>query len=318
VKAFRANPHCAIAAICDHNPEKQERARELYPEARVVTEAGAVLDDPSIDIVSIASFDDDHFEQVTRALASGKHVFVEKPLCQTMEQLREIKRVWSSASRPLSLRSNLVLRGAPLYRWLRDRVRGGDLGEIYSFDGDYLYGRLPKITEGWRASVPGYSVLAGGGVHLIDLLGWVVGQRPRRLSARGNGICSRGTQFRYDDFVAATLEYDSGLIARITANFGCVHGHQHVVRAFGTRATFIYDDQGPRLQTHRDPAPPAHRIEEAPLPASKGVLINDFVHSVLTGAGSGDETQADFDTVSICFAGDAALRTQSTVEVEYV
>jgi len=318
VRAFRANPHCRVAVVCDQSEVKLGEVGARYPEARRATSAQDVLSDPAIDIISIASFDDDHFDQVRSALLAGKHVFVEKPICQSLEQLREIKRVWTAAAEPLQLRSNLVLRGAPLYGWLRDQVRSGVFGEIFAMDGDYLYGRLPKITEGWRAEIEGYSVMAGGGVHLIDLVGWIVGQRPARITARGNGICTRGSQFRYDDYVSATLEYDSGLLARITANFGCVHGHQHVVRIFGTEASFVYDDRGPRLQTARDPAPPAAAVELAPLPASKGVLVDEFVRAITERLDTVAETQSDFDTVSVCFACDAALSTHSSVEVQYV
>src|SRR5262249_50292734 len=149
---------------------------------------------------------------------------------------------------------NLVLRAAPLYCWLRDTIAAGELGELYAFDGDYLYGRLEKITDGWRGEVDGYSVLQGGGVHLVDLMLWLTGQRPATVNAVGNRIATRGTRFRYDDFVAATYRFESGLIGRITANFGCVHRHQHVVRVFGTKGTFIHDDRGARLHSTREPS----------------------------------------------------------------
>ena len=49
------------------------------------------------------------------------------------------------------LACNLVLRAAPLYVGGSKRPSArGELGEIYAMDGDYLYGRLPKITDGWR------------------------------------------------------------------------------------------------------------------------------------------------------------------------
>jgi predicted dehydrogenase len=192
------------------------------------------------------------------------------------------------------------------------------MGEVFAFDGDYLYGRLSKITDGWRAEVEDYSVMAGGGIHLVDLLLWITGQRPTVVSALGNRLCAKETRFRYADYVAATMNLPDGMIARITANFGCVHGHQHVVRAFGTKATFIYDDQGPRWQTHRDPAPPAMPLNLAPLPASKYQLIAGYVDAILHDEELSLETQMDFDSLSVCFACDAALRTQSPHRVDYV
>lgn len=188
---------------------------------------------------------------------------------------------------------------------------------MYAFDGDYLYGRLPKITEGWRSRIDDYSVMEGGGIHLIDLMLWITGERPTTVRTAGNRICTHGTVFRYDDFHAATFTFPSGMIGRITANFGCVHGHQHVVRVFGTKGTFVYDDVGPRYQAHRDPAPPAEPVDKAPLPPSKYVLIDSFVDSILDDRDDGD-TQRDFDVMSVCIASDRSLLTGEVQQIEYV
>src|SRR6185503_7475057 len=104
--------------------------------------------------------------------------------------------------------------------------------------------------------VPDYSVMAGGGVHLVDLMLWLTGQQPTTVSAVGNRIATANSRFAYDDFVTATYAFPSGLVGRITANFGCVHRHQHVVRVFGTKGTFIHDDAGARLHWTRDEARP--------------------------------------------------------------
>lgn len=318
IAGYRRHPHCDVVALCDLLPEKQAQASERYPDARILADAEALLSDPQIDVVSIASFDDAHHAQVVRALDSGKHVFVEKPLCQSHEQLRDIKRAWSRHGGRLKLHCNLVLRAAPLYVWLREQFQKGLLGELYSFDGDYLYGRLHKITEGWRNTVEGYSVMQGGGVHLVDLLLWLTGQRPQRVVAVGNRICSRGTAFRYHDYVTATLTFPSGLVARVSANFGCVHRHHHVVRLFGTEATFLYDDAGARLHLSRDPHARGEPVDHAALPASKGELIPEFVQAILDDEDWAAETQRHFDVLSVCIACDEALRCQLSQDVCYV
>lgn len=314
---YRDHPGCELAVLCDLAAEKLTRARDRFPGVRLTRDANAVLDDPSVDVVSIASFDDAHAAQVVRALDAGKHVFVEKPLCQRADELAAIKRAWVRQRGRARLGSNVVLRAAPLYRWLRDRIWAGDLGEVYAFDGDYLYGRLEKITHGWRKDVDDYSVLAGGGIHLIDLFVWLLGQRPGAAFAAGNHLCARGSAFRYDDFTAATLTCRSGLVARFTANFGCVHRHQHVVRIFGTRATFLYDDAGPRWHWTRDPAAAASPVTLSPLPLSKGDLLRQFLDAVRDNADGADETQSHLDVVSVVLACDRAAREGSLTEVNY-
>ncbi len=308
---------CELRWLYDLDPDAARAVRDRLGAGTVADSYDAVLADSETDVVSIASFDHHHAGQVRDALAAGKQVFVEKPLCRGMDELGTVAAAWAEAGRP-HLRANLVLRGAPLYRWLREAIADGRLGRVYAFDGDYLYGRLHKITDGWRAGVPDYSVMEGGGVHMIDLMLWLTGERPETVAAVGNHLSTPEGAGGFDDFAAATFTFPSGLVGRITANFGCVHRHHHVVRVFGTEATFIYDDAGPRLHTSRDEDGRAEPIDLAPLPDHKGVLIPDFVDAILRGRESAAAAQREFDLVSACSAADQAKAQGTAVTVEYL
>lgn len=319
VRTYLKNPECRVVTLCDFSDEKLQWAKKEFPGINLVSSADDMIAEPDIDVVSIASFDDDHAKQVIRSLQSGKHVFVEKPICQTMEELITIKKVWDSKRNiPQYLACNLILREAPLYRWLREEIRNGTFGTIYSFDAEYLYGRLHKITDGWRNSIHNYSVMEGGGIHMIDLMLWLTNERPVSVFSAANRICSKGTKFRYNDFETSILSFKSGMIGRITANFGCVHRHQHVVRIYGTKATFLYDDAGPRLYASRDPSDPGKRIDHSPLPESKGDLIPGFISAIMTKKDITDETQIIFDGICISTACDRAVITQEHEMIEYL
>jgi predicted dehydrogenase len=204
---------------------------------------------------------------------------------------------------------------------LKAAVGRGEFGEVYAFDGDYLYGRLEKITDGWRSGVDDYSVMLGGGVHLVDLMLWITGQRPSSVTAVGNRVCTRDSAFRYNDFSAATFTFPGGpvgLVGRITANFGSVHRHHHVVRVFGTKATFIYDDAGARVHRSSDPNEIAERLTQPPLPGSKGALIPALVDAIRAGIDSAAKAQHDFDVISACLAADAAMGDGERKDIEYV
>ena len=317
-RAYQTIKNCQLRWLYDVEREKAEYLAEQLGEGMPARTFEQILQDPEIKIVSIASYDDAHGDQVIAALEAGKHVFVEKPLCRTSAELQAIKRVWGRHRSMVKLSSNLVLRAAPAYQWLRQKMRAEEFGSLYAFDGEYLYGRLEKITQGWRKSVSDYSVMQGGGIHLIDLLLWTTGERPLSVFAMGNRICTRQTAFRSSDYVAATLRFESGLIGRISANFGCVHRHQHVVRVFGTHATFVHDDAGSRLHLTRDPTATAAPVALPPLPMSKGALIAPFVSAILTNENLDTHTQTLFDALSICAACNESLRTCSEVEVAYI
>ena len=306
---------CRLARVYDLDRDRAHAAIARYGQGRAADSFGAVLSDPMVQVVSIASFDDDHAAQVVAALEAGKHVFVEKPLCRTFEELDRIRRAWQKSGKALA--SNLVLRSAPLYGWLRGRIAQGRFGKIYAFDGDYLFGRIEKITEGWRKDVDDYSVMQGGGIHLVDLMLGLTGEHPNRVTSIGNRICTQETPFRYNDFMASTFHFESGLVGRITANFGCVHRHQHVVRIFGTKAAFIYDDAGARLHASRDPKAESERPAYAPLPEHKGVRIPAFVEAIAAGRDTRAETEHEFDVIRACLAADTALAKGSAVEIAY-
>jgi predicted dehydrogenase len=322
-RMYASLPQCEVRALVDLDRTRAVRLAVGFPGSAALTDFNDVLDKSGIDIVSIASFDDVHCAQVIAALGAGKHVFVEKPLCRTPGELAEVRKALDARPK-LHLASNLVLRGADLFRWLRAEIAAGAFGEIYAFDGDYLYGRLHKITDGWRGDTEHYSVMLGGGIHMIDLLLWLTGQRPEHVQGAGTNLATRGSRFHQDDFTAATLTFSSGLVARITANFACMHPHQHVVRIFGTRQTFILDDAGPRLLSQRDPlerdAPVAHAqsVALAATPANKGALIPEFVRCIVSGAPArNDDLDVTLDAIAVAAACDEAAASAQPIKITY-
>lgn len=316
-RAFAADPRARVLWLHDLDSARTEKLAREIPGSRSAPTYEAMLADPAVQVVSIASFDDAHFAQARDALRAGKHVFVEKPLCTSEAELAELKALWAGAAGRLRIGSNLVLRTAPAYQWLKRAIAAGELGKLYAVDGDYLYGRLHKITEGWRSGVRDYSVILGGAIHMIDLMLWLTGERPSRVSASGNRISTAETDFRYDDYRAATLECESGLVARMSANFGCVHRHQHVLRVFGTRATFLYDDAGARVHESRDPAARPRTLDLPALPKGKGELIPGFLDAVAGKADDGSDAQSFFDGISICLAIDRAAASRIPETIRY-
>jgi predicted dehydrogenase len=306
-RAWTRIPGARLAGVCDCDRERALRlSREL--ETGTFMRWSDVMNHPGLDAVSIATFDQQHARQVREALLAGKHVFVEKPLCRSPKELREIRRGWMRKKPALMV--NLVLRAAPLYRKIQQMIVAGKLGKIYAMDGDYLYGRIRKITDGWRSRDKNYSVMAGGGVHLLDLILNFAKEKPTTVSAVGNRICTQGSRFRRNDFVSAVFQFPSGLIARVTANFGCMHRHQHSLRIFGTRGTILVDDAGARWQQSRLPSTKSIRLQASHLPASKGALIPDFVS--LIGAQGRVRKKAvarEFSLAACLIAADESLKT---------
>jgi len=315
--ALLTHPKVEIVAVCDLKQEKIFSILNKYNLSHAISKNfQQIVENKNINLVSIASFDDAHFSQVIDCLHYGKHVFVEKPLCQTHAQLKKIYTQWKKNK--LGLSSNLVLRKAPLYVWLDNAITSGEIGDVYAIDMDYLYGRVHKITEGWRTNVDDYSVMAGGGIHLIDLMLNFLKEMPSKVQSCSNKIATKNTAFRYHDFHSSIFHFKNNVIARVTANFGCMHHHQHVIRIFGTKGTVIYDDMGPRIHRARTENACAKSLDLQPKPAHKGCLLLDFVNIVLSG--NIEKTAlAEFDLMSVVIAADRALVFDNhPIEITYV
>lgn len=317
--AFGSHPDSSVVALCDTDSARLAGVAKRFPNARMYSRAEELIDDPHVGIVSVASYDDQHHAQVVRALRAGKHVFAEKPLCTTGPQLREIQTVWRRSGRRLS--TNTILRRSPRFQWLRDAVANGTFGTVYCFEADYVYGRHHKLTDGWRGRIPGYSVMLGGGIHLVDLLLWATGQRPTEVVAYGSGLASVGTSFSGNDLVLALLQFDSGLTAKIGANFASVHPHFHRVVVYGTAATFENPLEScsldGRLWTSRDPDQLPTPVPAAYPGIGKGDSIPAFIDAVLKRGDPDVNEEELFAAVSVCLAIDQSVAERRPVTVAY-
>ena len=298
-QTYAEHPETELAGLADIDASRLAEVGAAHPGVRATTDPDELLTDPAIDVVSIASYDDAHFAQVVTALEHGKHVFVEKPLCTRREEAERLRALL--ADRPEQvLSSNLVLRASPRFRRVKELVDTGRLGRLYYVEADYDYGRLHKLTEGWRGDLERYSVTLGGGVHVVDLLLWLTGGRVVEVTAYGSRIASEGTKFRFDDLTVALLRFEDGTLGKVAANFASATPHFHAVEIFGTEATFVNGPEQGWLvdRERREP------IEEPYPGVGKGDLIPPFLEAVLGRGTLPVSPEEVFAALDVCFAID--------------
>ena len=194
LSAYAHSKYSAPIVACDFNPRKFEVVKNKYPDVVTTSDPMAVILNPDVDVVSIASYDADHFDQIMLAIKHKKHLFVEKPICVSSAQLKAIELALNE-NPDICFSSNLILRKAERFIKLREKIKAGELGQIYYVEGDYDYGRFNKLTNGWRCKQKDYSVFLGGGIHMVDLLCWLHGFHVDNVSALGSKICSVSTEF---------------------------------------------------------------------------------------------------------------------------
>lgn len=316
IEGYRSHPNCEVVMLCDMSEEKREEAKKKYPEMKITAEAEELLLNPDIDLVSIASYDNDHYAQAVKSIEQGKHVFIEKPVCTDEKHAKHLYEMLNE-KKSLQISSNLILRRYPRFRRLKEMFQKGELGDIFLIEGDYNYGRLEKITEGWRGQLGFYSVIYGGGIHIIDLMLWLTEDEVVEVSAYGNNIASKGTQFQFNDLVVCILKFKSGLVGKMAVNFGCVYPHFHNFSVYGTKGSFVNTPEGAKHYESRDPRiAPTFTDDEYP-GVKKGAMLYSFVESICNSGNAEVTKEEVFKAMAVCFAIEKSMQTSEPVQVQY-
>ena len=150
IEGFEKDKLALVTHLCDFDEEKIRYLKDKYPDKVVIEDPNELIENQNLDVISIASFDNFHYEQIIKCIANGKHIFVEKPMCLTKKQLDDI---YLKLPEDLLIASNLILRQTPRFKTLKQKVDNRELGDIYYIEASYDYGRVHKLTRGWRGKL---------------------------------------------------------------------------------------------------------------------------------------------------------------------
>ena len=317
IDGYLSDPRCRVIALSDIDPRKLQDISKRYPANITTTNPDEILSNPNIDVVSIASYDNVHCDQILKAIQYNKHVFVEKPLCLTQEEYLKISNALLLKPK-LHISSNLILRKSVRFLELKKKIDSGHLGKISYVEGDYDYGRLHKLLQGWRGEIPYYSVTLGGGIHMIDLIIWLTGLRVAEVVAYGSKTATKGTNFIHPDLVVALLKFENGLIGKIASNFGSVTPHHHKLSIYGTEGTFIQSHASALYMYSRDPNVAPKYVNDKYLGAEKGDMIPSFIKAILDGAQSEVSKKDVFDVMAVGLAIEKSLDSGMPEQVAYI
>jgi len=238
LKALAAARTTQIVCIADRSREAAERAaRENAPGARV-TESLRELLEQNLDGLVIATPSAQHAGQAEAALEQGIAVFCQKPLACTSGEARRVIEAARRYDRLLSVDfCYRTLAGVPEMARL---VRNGDLGEIYAADLVFHNAYGPDKPWFYELSQSGGGCVMDLGIHLIDLLLWVLAYPPveavrSRLHCGGRLLPTRPCEL--EDHAVAEIQFASGTTARIACSWALPAGRDAVIEAafYGTR-----------------------------------------------------------------------------------
>lgn len=187
-------------------------AAKKFGFASATADFDAVLSDPAVNAVVIATRHDLHARMAAAALGAGKHVFVEKPLALTEEQLEEVMRAYDEAcgKAPLHLMVGFNRRFAPHLVKMKSLLAGA--AEPKAFVMTVNAGSIPASHWTQDPLVGGGRIL-GEGCHFVDLLRFLAGSAIAEVQARAvGGSPSDGIR---EDKAVVTLAFADGSIGTI-------------------------------------------------------------------------------------------------------
>jgi predicted dehydrogenase/threonine dehydrogenase-like Zn-dependent dehydrogenase len=200
-----------VAGVSSARGISAEAVRARYDGRYATSDAQQILDDPAVGAVVVATRHDSHGRYVAEALRRDKHVFVEKPLCLTEDELEEIERVAAASSGIVMVGFNR--RFSPLVAAMSAHFAGRHepMAMIYRVNS----GRIPLRSETGWVHDPG----AGGGrvmgevCHFVDTLQALCGSRPTQVAAFA--VNPGRTDLARDDIVTITVGFADGSLGTI-------------------------------------------------------------------------------------------------------
>jgi predicted dehydrogenase len=224
---FDRLPGAELRWICDQSEEARERWSAAFPGARASADLDELLEDPQLDAVVVATHVPSHAAIATRALAAGKHCFVEKPLAQSVSDAEQVVAAAREAGRVLMV--GHLLEYHPGVEKLKEIADSGDLGEIY-----YLYSNRLNLGK-LRADE---NALWSLGAHDVSvLLHLAGGEEPSECQASGESYMRDGVQ----DVVFCYLRFPSGLAAHLHLSWLDPHKERRFT-VVGSKKMATFDD----------------------------------------------------------------------------
>lgn len=188
---FGTLPFCArTEGVCTTTEEKSRRVAEEFGIPIATANEDDLIGNPDIDIIDICTPNNCHYRTVKKALAAGKHVLCEKPLCLTRGEADELAALEKASGRTCGMVFN--------NRWLAPVMRAKQLideerlGDLISYHAVYRHNSCldPARRAGWKQNrdICGGGTLFDLGSHVIDLMTWLCG-RMVRVAGHAQIVC---------------------------------------------------------------------------------------------------------------------------------
>lgn len=341
IQAFEANPNSRVVAISSRRLESaRARASEAgLADVGLYDDLGTALSQPGVDIVAVCTPQHVHCDNVLAAAAAGKHIVIEKPIGNSMGEIRRMQEAVRAAG--VKTVVSFVLRWNPYVQRAKQLIAEGALGKVFCVETDYLH-NICSFWGGWpdgHRKDLGVSAHLIGGCHAIDAARWFAGHGQESaadpvevFSLAGGWRMGADTEYLYsthtwqdtdlrmefEGLEMTLLRFPDGTVGKVSVNFDCVMPYTFPVRIFGDKGTLMDN----RLWSHTIPEQAEWQTFETTLPDSGDVehhpfqgQADHFVECILTDTDSHCNLDDAAKTHEIVFAARECYRTGRPVSL---
>jgi predicted dehydrogenase len=222
-----SSKRCTVTKVVDLSSERRDYVRGLYPAITASDNVDEIMNDPGIHGIVIATPVATHFDLAMKALISGKHILVEKPMARSTAEVEEMGRL-AKKKHLVAMVGHTFLYNAAV-RYVKKLIDSGELGEIR-----YIYSRRLNLGR-IRSDVDALWNFAPHDISIIQY--WLDNPVPLSVVRRGVGYI----QDKVDDVVFLNIMYPNKVMANIHVSW-LDPQRDRSITIVGSKKMVIYDD----------------------------------------------------------------------------
>jgi predicted dehydrogenase len=298
-----------IAACYSRSRDKREAFARKYA-CTAAASYEEILGDRRIEAIINTTPNSAHLETTFAAAAAGKHVFLDKPIANTIDDARAITAACRQAKVVLAL--GYQRRRESQFRWIKQNL--DKFGKLVNAEANISRDRLGKIDlSSWRYTAKGMpgGVMLQIGIHYTDVLEYLIGP-VKAVSGRFVRLVLPGDN---PDVASLVLEHENGALSTLNASYASASEY-YLMNIYGKEASAYYDmHNGLRwLKRGSDKSEPVAMQKNDPIVEE----LEEFANAVRGDGEPEMDGERSTRSLAVLLAGIRSAREGRRVEIEEV
>ncbi len=306
--AIQRSGKLQIVACYTRSEQKRQAFAAKYG-CRAAPSYAAILEDGCIEAIVKTTPNNVHLETTRAAAVAGKHMFLDKPIANTIADARAITAACAQAKVVVAL--GYQRRKETQFRWIRRQIDDGVFGRIVNAEANISRDRLGKVEVGsWRYTADGMpgGVMLQIGIHYADVLEYLMGP----VKAVSGAFVQLVLPGENPDVASLILEHESGALSTLNACYAAA-GEYYLMNVYGKEATAYYDLHHGLMFIKRG----GERASAVPCAKNDAIVeeLEEFAAAVRGEAQPEMDGEAATRSLAVLLAGVKSAREGRRVEV---